>query len=113
MIFFKPHIISLNPERVTFTAFENNAESGSCELVIKGDNAEIVSLSCDSGEHNIIEGLIKSAFNYACSKNCYMGYCRCVNIDENLNRMNFMKKDDFYYNDIPSILMGNCCKKHL
>lgn len=110
MIFFKPTVSQDNKNIIDFEAIEDETVSGSCTLIINGDKAEIKSLSCDGTKPYICEGLIKSAFNYACLKNCYMGY---INTDIPmflLGKMGFKKVNGIYLNDIPSILQGNCCK---
>lgn len=112
MIFFKNEINPDNPSEITFEAVENSEICGSCRMIITDAKAVVKSISFDPDKLYIAEGLIKSAFNFATSKNCYMGYCECENFNGFLDRMNFEKSNGIYYNDIPTILMGNCCKKH-
>jgi len=110
MIFFK-HIPSPeNENRIDFEAIENDVCSGKCRMIIDGSKAEIQSLSFDETKPYICEGLIKSAFNYACLKNCYMGYISADISLSLLNKMGFQKDNGVYFNDIPSVLQGNCCK---
>lgn len=111
MIYFKPVYLDDSQLKIKFEAIENDCLSGSCFLTIDGSKAIIESVDCSEHKPYIIDGLIKSAFNYATIKNCYMGYCKCGNIAAFLDRMNFEKKDGVYFNDIPTILQGNCCKK--
>lgn len=110
MIFFKPTVDKQNQNEITFEALENDSIKGKCTLTINGNNAEIIDMEIENSEAHLVDGLIKSAFNYACSKNCYMGYCKCENIQHILDKMNFQKDNGVYFNDIPTILMGNCCK---
>ncbi|MBQ7118342.1 MAG: hypothetical protein IJN88_09045 [Clostridia bacterium] len=108
MIFFKPEKLS---EKITkFTALEDNSESGYCLLKSERDYAEIYELKYDSDKPYLVEGLIRSAFNFASLKNIYMGRCSCKNISSFLEKMNFEKNDEYYFNDIPTILTGSCCK---
>ena len=109
MIFFKPTV--LGDGIVRFEAIENEAASAECKLIVNGSRAEITSISCN-GDRSLVEGIIKSAFNYAALKNCYMGYCKCDEFAHILDGMNFSKADGVYFNDIPSILTGNCCKSY-
>lgn len=111
MIFFKPITDPENISEIIFEAIEDENVSGNCKMFINGDKAEVISVSYNPDKSYLVEGLLKAAFNFACSKNCYMGYCKCKNISDILDKMNFQKENDTYYNDIPSILMGNCCKK--
>lgn len=108
MIFFKPEILTEKARK--FTAFEDGVEYGYCLMKIESDFAEVYELQFDADKPYIVEGLLRSAYNSASLDNVYMGRCTCRNIDPFLNRMNFEKTDNGYVNDIPSILMGSCCK---
>ena len=111
MIFFRPTKDSENPSVVHFEAIENEEVCATCQLEISGSRADVSAISCHKEKLYMIDGLIKSAFNYACSKNCYMGYCASDDFSHILDKMNFEKNNGVYFNDIPTILMGNCCKK--
>ncbi len=109
MIFFKPVSEKDSPE-VIFEALENGNCEGKCHLVIENDKATVDFLTYNTEKPYLVEGLLKSAYNYAVYKNCYMGYCKCENISSFLDKMNFQKDNSIYFNDIPTILQGNCCK---
>lgn len=111
MIFFKPCYNDESSKEIIFEAIENESVSGKCRLIFKKNKAVVDFLSYQQDKPYLVEGLLKSAFNYAALKNYYMGYCECDNITHFLEKMNFIKADGVYYNDIPSILQGNCCKK--
>ena len=108
MIFFKPETISDNI--IKFTALEDEKECGYCLMKTERSIADVYTLEFDEDRPYLVEGLLRTAFNSAALSNIYMGKCTCCNIDMFLERMNFEKKDDFYINDIPSILTGSCCK---
>lgn len=108
MIFFKSSLE--NDKSVIFEALENEVSSGKCRLIIDGVKAEIVSINFDETKTYIFEGLVKSAFNYACLKDCYMGYVSDIKFSDLLKKMGFKNNNGAYYNDIPAILQGNCCK---
>lgn len=110
MILFRPVETPENPSFIEFEAIENDSKCGMCRLEIEGNKAVVYELSYDADKPYLVEGLIRSAFNFAALKSCYMGYCRCENIEPFLDRMNFLKENGIYFNDIPSILQGNCCK---
>lgn len=112
MIFFKPTINPDNNNEILFEAIENETVSGKCTLKIVGNKAIVDYIDYDITKGYLVEGLLKSAFNYSVSKNCYMGYCKCENISHILIAMNFVEEDGVYFNDIPSILQGNCCKNY-
>lgn len=108
MLFFKPEILT---EDITkFTAFEDDINSGYCLLKTENNLAEVYELNYSEDKPYLVEGLLRSAFNFASLRNIYMGKCSCENITEFLDRMNFEKNGSEYINDIPSILMGSCCK---
>lgn len=110
MIFFKPTVQNGDDKRILFQAIENEVSCGSCVLEINGDKAEVFSVNCDKDKLYLVEGLLKSAFNYAALKNCYMGYCKSEEFTDILDKLNLIKSDGLYFNDIPSFLSGNCCK---
>lgn len=111
MIFFKPTVNIENECEVFFSAIENDKVYGKCTLMIEGNKATVLNVSFDDNKPYLVEGLLRSAFNYAGQKNCYMGYCKSGDISFFLDKMNFIKDNDLYFNDIPTILQGNCCKK--
>lgn len=111
MIFFRPTLNSENECEIFIEAIENDEICGRCVLEIDGSKAVVDDVTFDKDKPYLVEGILKSAYNYACQKNCYMGYCKSESITLFLDRMNFIKENNVYYNDIPSILQGNCCKK--
>jgi len=112
MIFFRNKVNPKNSAEILFEALENDACCGECTLIFDNGAAVVTSIEFDEDKPYIADGLIKSAFNFATTKNYYMGYCKCKNYGGFLDRMNLEVKGGVYYNDIPSILQGNCCKKH-
>ena len=109
MIFFKNTVSSDNDKIIYFEAYEGEKIIGKCTLVFEGKYATVTQLSYNPEAVYAGEGLLKSAFNYACLKNYYMGRCVVENHDALLVKTGFYKKDGAYVNDIPSILMGSCC----
>ncbi|MBR3815486.1 MAG: hypothetical protein IKJ27_02030 [Clostridia bacterium] len=109
MIFFENKPFDSCGTVVEFTASEDGKALGRCLLSLENDYAEVTELIFDNGFLvDIAEGLIKSAFNYAANKCFYMGRCSVENIDFLLKAMNFVRTENGYENDIPSILMGKC-----
>ncbi len=108
MLFFKPD--ALTDDVIKFIAYEDEAECGHCLLKTDSSFAEVYEIEFDVDKPYLVEGLLRSAFNYASLKNIYMGKCTCKNIQTFLERMNFNKTEEGYINDIPTILMGSCCK---
>ncbi len=110
MIFFKP--TPIDETHVKFEALEGEEKKGECLLDLSGKNADIYSLAYDSDKPYLVDGLLRAGYNYAANKGFYMGSCSCKNFDEVLRKMNFNFENGIYSADIPSILMGGCCKKH-
>lgn len=108
MIFFKNTPDKNDSDIILFEAYEGDNVLGNCYLSLKNEYAEIFKLSYNKESPHIVEGLLRSAFNYAALRNFYMGKCTAQDIDVFLKRMNFEYKDGEYINDIPSILMGSC-----
>lgn len=108
MLFFKPENLTENVTK--FTASEDDTNCGYCLLKTENNFADVYELEYDEDKPYLVEGLLRSAYNFASLKNIYMGKCSCSNITEFLDRMNFEKKGTEYVNDIPTILMGSCCK---
>ncbi len=113
MLFFKNTVNAQSENIIYFEAFENDESIGKCTLILEEKYALVSEVTYKYGALYAAEGLLKSAFNYACLKNYYMGRCSVEGIDSLLERMGFYKKDSVYENDIPSILMGSCgsCNK--
>lgn len=113
MVFFEHKYIDNDEKSVVFSAVENTVLLGKCILCINKEIAEITEVKYSDGNEYIVEGLIKSAFNFAANRNFYIGRCSAENIDFCLKRMNLIKYDGYYENDIPSILTGSCkgCSK--
>lgn len=108
MIFFKHTVI--NDEVVKFEAIENESIIGRCTLVMKDSVADVAELSYNETAPYAVEGLLRSAYNYAGLRNYYLAKCTAKNIDSFLSKMNFQKNDSEYLSDIPTILTGSCCK---
>ena len=108
MIFFRHE--NLTETVIKFEATENDDVYGSCLLDLSDKNAVVSQMLYSQDKPYLAEGLLKSAYNYAAAKNFYMGVCKCENITSLLTRLGFEKCSDGYILDIPSILMGSCCK---
>ena len=113
MIFFKNTVSAHNENTVYFEAFENDESIGRCTLILEEKFALVSEVIYKDKALYAAEGLLKSAYNYACLKNYYMGRCSAEGVDSLLERMGFYKEDGAYENDIPSILIGSCgsCNK--
>ncbi len=108
MIFFKPEALTDSVTKIT--ALEDDFMCGHCLMKIEKNLATVYELEYETDKPYLVEGLLRSAYNFASIKNIYMGKCICTNIESFLNKMSFEKTDSGYINDIPTILTGSCCK---
>ena len=108
MIYFKPNYIDEETEE--FNALDGDELLGSCRLSYGKEPADVFQLSLASNDAYVGEGLLRAAFNFAANKGIYMGSCSADGVDFIVKKMNFEYKNGVYINDIPSILMGSCCK---
>ena len=108
MIFFKNTVCEKDEDIIFFEALEDEVSIGSCYLSLKGEYADVFKLEYNKKTPYVVEGLLRSAFNFASLRKFYMGKCTAADIDIFLKRMNFEFVNNEYVNDIPSILMGSC-----
>ena len=111
MIYFKNTVSPENDKVIFFQALDGEESIGRCTLILEEKYANITELTFSDVFAG--EGLLKSAFNYACLRNYYMGRCTAENADKLLIKAGFQKVNGVYENDIPTILMGSCasCNK--
>lgn len=108
MIFFKH--TCFGEDKVEFEAIENESSIGSCTLILSGNAANVTKLEYNAHTPYVVEGLLKSAYNYAGLRNYYIAKCTAKNIDSYLLKMSFEKAGEEFVSDIPTILTGSCCK---
>ncbi len=108
MIFFKNTVCEKDKDIILFEALEDEVKIGSCYLSLKSEYADVFKVEYNSKTPYVVEGLLRSAYNFASLRNFYMGKCTAENIDIFLKRMNFEFINNEYVNDIPSILTGSC-----
>ena len=108
MIFFKNTVCETASNVIYFQAIESDKIIGSCTLILGEKFADITELDYEEKSPFAVEGLLKSAYNYAALKNYYMAKCSAKGIEAFLKRMNFNKTNEEYTCDIPTILMGSC-----
>ncbi len=108
MIFFRNTVCETDNKVIFFEAIDSDEIIGSCTLVLGEKFADVTKLDFDGKALFVVEGLLKSAYNYAAFKNYYMAKCSVKGIDVLLERFGFQLKDSEYINDIPTILMGSC-----
>lgn len=110
MITFKHFTDDNDPIVTVFEAYEGSMLLGKCLLKCESNKANIFAFSYNSQYPYIADGLIKSAYNFASFKGIYMAEFSAQGFDEIVSNMAFEKVGEVYISDIPTILMGNCCK---
>lgn len=97
-------------KHIDFTAEENGVSCGQCILALEEKYAVISEVTFTSDKPYTAEGLIRSALNYAALRGYYMALVTDESVKDILHKMGFIKTDRGYECDIPTALMGQCCK---
>ncbi|MEG0545767.1 MAG: hypothetical protein RR552_01140 [Oscillospiraceae bacterium] len=93
-----------------YIAVEGDKQLGKCIIKIDNMNCEISNLEVEINDELLIEGLLRASLNFAGNRNAYMARCSDEKIKDILLLLGFQKKDDYYEGDIPTLLLGSCCK---
>ncbi|MEG1845763.1 MAG: hypothetical protein RR239_02570 [Oscillospiraceae bacterium] len=93
-----------------YIAVEGDKQLGKCIVKIDNMNCEISNLEVEINDELLIEGLLRASLNFAGNRNAYMARCSDEKIKDILLLLGFQKKDDYYEGDIPTLLLGSCCK---
>lgn len=121
MIFFKPvtdyeTISQLYPDRQIETecaaiiAYDGDAESGKCLISVSSYNCLLSDISADAEDDLLVEGLIRSALNFAANRGAYTAECSENKYDKVLTALGFELNGALYSGEIPELLKGSCCK---
>ena len=71
---------------------------------------EIAKLSVPNGDVLLAEGLLRSALHFAGNRNAYTAVCRENDFRETLLLLGFAEQDGVFTGEIPTLLLGSCCK---
>ncbi len=123
MVFYKPYIdlkeiSALFPEMEfsekdiygAYVAYEGEIPQGKCLVRIAGYRCEVHVSPDNQPDALLTEGLLRAALNFAGNRNAYIAECRDVHIREVLLLLGFTEKDGVFLGDIPTLLLGSCCK---
>lgn len=92
-----------------YIALENDINKGCILFEIDGYYVELLAIS--SVEDNLlIEGLIRSALNFAGNRNAYVAKCKLIQNKDVLTLLGFKEENGTYTGEIPELLKGTCCK---
>lgn len=93
-----------------YVAEENGTACGNCMVAVDGQACEISALSVPNGDSLLTEGLLRSALHFAGNRNAYTAVCRESAFRETLLLLGFTEKDGVFSGEIPTLLLGSCCK---
>lgn len=93
-----------------YVAEENDAACGKCLVAVVGQACEVSALSVPNGDVLLTEGLLRSALHFAGNRNAYTAVCRESAFRETLLLLGFTEKDGAFSGEIPTLLLGSCCK---
>lgn len=94
-----------------YRAYENGEFVGKCLVMIDGSKCYISDISTVTPDDLLVEGLIRSALNFSANRNAYMAYSRQEEYKNVLTLLGFQLNGGVYEGDIPTLLLGSCCKK--
>ena len=107
MIYFKPD----SDENTTcIRSFDGETVIGSCTIDVNGYECTLSELTVSLNDSLLVEGLIRSALNYAANRGAYIANCSQSEFDTVLKLLGFVINDGVYSGEIPELLKGSCCK---
>ena len=94
-----------------YSGFDEDGNSvGNCLFSIDGYNCYLLSVDCDYVDKLLVEGYIRASLNFCANRNAYMAHCEIEDISDVLVMLGFIKNNNVYSGDIPTLLKGSCCK---
>lgn len=123
MVFYKPYtdlkeISALFSEETfaenivygAYVAYENELPCGKCLVRICGYRCEVHVSPTEHPDALLAEGLLRAALNFAGNRNAYIAECRDKFLRDVLLLLGFTESDGVFSGDIPTLLLGSCCK---
>lgn len=95
---------------VEFTAYDSDALVGKAEFCIDGFNMNFISINCS--DDVIIEGLARSAMNYAANRNAYIASVPKELFSSAFEKLGFSGNEVLSV-EIPEALMTGCSCKNM
>ncbi len=93
-----------------YIAEENAKTCGKCLVTVDGYTCEISQLSVENNDVLLTEGLLRAALNFAGNRNAYVAVCRETAYCDVLRLLGFSEKENVFTGEIPTLLLGSCCK---
>ena len=110
MLFFEPTVLNTDDCTVRFSAKDGESLLGSCDLLLRDNEAEIVALNRADNDPETAEGLFRAAHNFAANRGGYITVCSALGADDVRDLLGFEQRDGRWQNDIPTLLTGRCHK---
>ena len=122
MLFFKPEtdidtIKALYSDRqfdsecARISAFDGDNEIGSVFISVRSFNCYLSDIEVSDDDALLVEGLIRSALNFAANRGAYIANCADNSYENVLKTLGFKLSEGVYSGEIPELLKGSCCKK--
>ena len=92
------------------SALDGDSEIGSCFVAVNGYKCCLSDICVNEPDDLLVEGLIRSALNFAANRGAYIAECSDFNYLNVLKTLGFEKSDSGYSGEIPELLKGSCCK---
>ncbi len=108
---FSDRLFRENFVYAAYKAYENGEYAGKCLVTIDGGKCFISDISTVMPDGLLVEGLIRSALNFAANRNAYMAYSSQQEYKNVFTLLGFQLSGGVYEGDIPTLLLGSCCKK--
>ena len=93
-----------------YFAYENDDLTGNCIVMTDKIKCWLSDITAKDGDRLCAEGLIRSALNFAANRGAFTAFCKEDNFADVLEKLGFEKTDGLYCGEIPTLLMGECCK---
>ncbi len=101
----------LSADSARIIAIDGDEEKGSCYISVDAQKCFLSDIVSEENDDLLVEGLIRSALNFAANRGAYISVCREGEYKSVLEFLGFENTDGIYQGEIPELLKGSCCKK--
>ncbi|MBR0541419.1 MAG: hypothetical protein IJK26_04345 [Clostridia bacterium] len=101
----------LSADSARIIAIDGDEEKGSCYISVDAQKCFLSDIVSEENDDLLVEGLIRSALNFAANRGAYIAVCRECEFKSVLEFLGFENTDGIYQGEIPELLKGSCCKK--
>lgn len=106
---FLPNVIT--ESKFNYDAVSDGVIICRCHAEIDETSVYIKVLERMNSDDDVLETLVKSVLNYAANHSKYMAYFCCENERDFAEKIGFIKGEDSFSNDIPSLFNYGCGKR--